>query len=90
MNTAAAWSDVAPANNDEAPQYSNLSMGARGYATNHTLIRRGAWASEDKEEKEMPSFSFSSFDAVTTATATNAAPTDDAEAPAKEGSRRRR
>ena len=38
-----------------------------------------------EEEKEMPSFFSSSFDAVTATTATNEAPTDDGEAPAKDG-----
>ena len=33
----------------------------------------------------MSSFSSSSFDVVTTATTTNAAPADDAEAPSKDG-----
>ena len=38
------------------------------------------------EEKEMSSFFSSSFDAVTVTTATNTAPADDREAPAKDGS----
>ena len=39
-----------------------------------------------EEEKEMPIFFSSSFDAVTLTTATNTAPADDCEAPAKYGS----
>ena len=39
------------------------------------------------EEKEMSSFFSSSFDAVTVTTATNAAPADGDEAPAKDGSK---
>ena len=41
---------------------------------------------EKEKKKEMSSFSFSSFDAVTTKTATDATPTDDAQALAKDGS----
>ena len=41
---------------------------------------------KDEKGKEMSSFSFSSFGAVTTETATDAIPTDDAQAPEKDGS----
>ena len=40
-----------------------------------------------EEEKEMPSFFSSSFGAVTATAATNSAPADDGEAPAKVGSK---
>ena len=43
----------------------------------------GGRSDKDEEEKEVPSFSFSSFDAATIATAMKAAPADDAEALAK-------
>ena len=40
---------------------------------------------KDEEEKEMPSFSCSSFDSVTTATAKDMAPADAAKARTKDG-----
>ena len=87
MDDAAAWSDVAPANDTEVAQYNNQPVGARGYITNNTLIRSGARVRMREEKKEMPSFFSSSFDAVTVTTATNAAPADDSEAPAKDSSK---
>ena len=55
--------------------------GAQLYTTNTTYP---VWRSDkDEEEKDVLSFSSSSFDAVTPTTATDAAPSDDAEAQAK-------
>ena len=86
MDDAAAWSDMAPANGTKVAQYNNQPVGARGYITNNILIRSGARVRMMEEEKEMPSFFSSSFNAVTITTATNAAPAEKDEAPAKDGS----
>ena len=49
---------------------------------NNLLVRSGAWA-RMRRRRSSP-FSSSSFNATTTATATDAAPANDAEAPAKD------
>ena len=54
--------------------------GARIYTNNTYPVQR---LGKDGEEKDIPTFSYSSFDAVTTTTATDAAPADDAKAQAK-------
>ena len=61
-------------------------MGVRGYITNNTLVQSGAQARTREEEKEIPPFFSSSFDAVTATTATKMAPADGGDAPAKDGS----
>ena len=48
---------------------------------NTYLVRRSG---KDEEEKDMPSFSSSSFDAVTSTTVTDAEPEDNTKAQAKE------
>ena len=86
LDDTASWSDVAQANGTDVAQYNNQPVGVRGYITNDALVRSGARARMREEEKEMPSFFFSSFGAITVVTATNATRADDGEAPAKDGS----
>ena len=59
-------------------------MGARGYATENTLcpVRRLGKDEEEKDDHPSPSHSFND---VTFATATDAAPEDNTEAPEKDG-----
>ena len=79
VDDAASWSDVAQANGTDVAQYNNQPVRVRGYITDDALVRSGARARMREDEKEMPSFSSSSFDAVTATTATNTVPADDGE-----------
>ena len=59
----------------------SIRKGARLYTNNTYPVR---CSSKDEEEKDIPSFSSSSFDAVTTTTVTDTAPAVNAKAQAKD------